>query len=107
VTDFTLKSHLLEDYCQFGDGYGWTLSLITSAGSAVMISTDDYAAALTMGQPVDSSQNFYQGTSIMTRRFWGYCGTGILGEWLNLRDHYSHSSFEARELTISITGGQG
>jgi len=24
----------------------------------------------------------------MTRLSWGYCGSGNLGQWLNVRDHY-------------------
>lgn len=88
VTDFTLKSHLLEYYCQFGDGYLWNLTFIARQGNAVVVDTGDYAAALTIGQPVNSGQEFYQGESVMTRLYWGFCGAGVLGQWLNLPNRY-------------------
>jgi hypothetical protein len=92
VTDFTLRSSLLEDYCQFGDGYLWTLSVNPANGNAVVTSSghlgSSYAAALHKNVPVSSGQSFYPNLSIMAQLSWGFCGTGVLGEWLNLPDRY-------------------
>lgn len=92
VVDFTLRSHLLEDYCQSGDGYIWTLSVNPADGNGVMTASghlgSGYATALYKNMPVNSSQSFYPSFSVMAQLSWGLCGTGTLGEWLNLPDRY-------------------
>jgi hypothetical protein len=92
ITDFTLRSSLLEDYCQFGDGYVWTLTLIPANGSGVMTdagnTTSTNAGALQNGVTVNYGQSFYAGTAVMAGLDWGFCGTGVLGEWLNLPNRY-------------------
>ena len=98
VPDFTLRSNLLEDYCQFGDGYIWTLSVNPDNGNAVVVANGHvgsaYAAALQNGVAVNSEQSFYPNFSIMAQLSWGFCGTGTLGEWLNLPDRYLGVQFK-------------
>src|SRR4051812_34172565 len=71
IIDFTLRSHLLEDYCQSGDGYTWNLSVRPGSGNAVM--TEDghlgssYASALHIQMPVNSSGNFFTGVAVMAQ----------------------------------------
>jgi hypothetical protein len=92
VADVTLRSSLLEDYCQSGDGYLWTLSANSANGNSVVTESGrfgaGYAAALHNGIPVNSHQSFYPGLSILAQLSWGFCGTGVMGEWLNLPDRY-------------------
>lgn len=92
ITDFTIRSGLLQDYCQFGDGYVWSLTVTSAAGSAVetaggRIGNND-ASALAQGMPVNSAQSFYPGTSTMAELSWGNCGIGTLGQWLNIPNRY-------------------
>ena len=92
TTDFTLRSSLLQDYCQFGDGYVWSLTVTPATGSAVetaagRIGNND-ALDLAQGMPVNSGQSFYPGTSIMAELSWGSCGVGTLGQWLNVPNRY-------------------
>jgi len=98
VTDFTLHSKLVQGYCQWGDEYDWTLTVTPADGNAVMIDTghvgSDYASALLSGVVVDSSQSFYSGESVMAGLYWGACGTGTLGEWLNLPARYLGLQFQ-------------
>ncbi len=98
VTDFTMRSNLLEDYCQSGDGYIWTLSVNPANGNAVVVANGHvgsaYAAALQNGVAVNSGQSFYPSFSIMAQLSWGFCGTGTLGEWVNLPDRYLGVQFK-------------
>lgn len=92
ITDFTLRSALLQDYCQFGDGYVWSLTVAPATGSAVETAAgrigNNVAAGLAQGVPVNSGQSFYPGTSIMAELAWGSCGVGTLGQWLNVSNRY-------------------
>ena len=92
VPDFTLRSHLLEDYCQSGDGYIWDLSVSPANGNAVITEGGHLGFQLchrtAQNMLVDSSQSFYRGFAVMAQLSWGFCGTGTLGEWLNVPDRY-------------------
>ena len=92
ITDFTLRSALLQDYCQFGDGYVWSLTVTPATGSAVETAAghigNNDASALAQGVPVNSGQSFYPGTSIMAELSWGDCGIVTLGQWLNIPNRY-------------------
>ena len=48
----------------------------------------DYAIALQGNMPVSSSQSFYPSSSVLAQLSWGLCGTGTLGEWLDIPDRY-------------------
>jgi hypothetical protein len=92
VVDFALRSHLLEDHCQSGDGYIWTLNVSPANGNAVVTASShlasSYASALHRDMPVNSSQSFYPSSSVLAQLSWGLCGTGTMGEWLNIPDRY-------------------
>jgi len=93
VADFTLQTELVQDYCQFGDGYIWSLSVVPARGNAVVadsvtLAPAAYADALLIGQPVDSSRRFYPDDALLADLSWGSCGTGVLGGWLNLPNRY-------------------
>jgi hypothetical protein len=98
ITDFTLRSSFLQDYCQFGDGYVWTLTIIPANSAAVVTdsgnATSSDAAALQNGVTVDYGQTFYAGASVIAGLDWGFCGTGVLGEWLNLPNRYLGLQFK-------------
>jgi hypothetical protein len=98
ITGFTLRSSLLQDYCQFGDGYVWTLTIIPANGRGVVTDagnvTSSNAAALQNGVTVNHGQKFYAGASLMAGLDWGFCGTGVLGEWLNLPNRYLGLQFK-------------
>jgi hypothetical protein len=98
ITDFTLRSSLLQDYCQFGDGYVWTLTIIPVNGGGVVTDAENVtssdAAALQNGVTVNSEQKFYAGASLMAGLDWGSCGTGVFGEWLNLPNRYLGLQFK-------------
>jgi hypothetical protein len=98
ITDFTLRSHLLEDYCQFGDGYAWTLIVIPANGGGVVTDagsvTASDAAALQNGLAVNHGQRFYGGVAVMAGLDWGFCGTSVFGEWLNLPNRYLGLQFK-------------
>jgi hypothetical protein len=98
VTDFSLSSKLLQGYCQAGDEYVWNLTVTPSNGNAVVItgghSGSDYASALLIGVLVNSSQSLYPSASVMAELYWGKCGTGTLGEWLNLPARYLGFQFQ-------------
>jgi len=104
VTDFTVKSKFLQGYCQGGDEDIWSLTVIPTAGNDVVITEDQigssYAAALLYGVPVDAGQNFYPGVSLAASLYWGSCGIGVLGEWLNLPNRYLGLRFRASDGTV-------
>src|SRR5580698_11431007 len=53
ITDFTLRSALLQDYCQFGDGYVWSLTVTPADGSAAITTKgSSNASALLNGMPI-------------------------------------------------------
>jgi len=92
VTDFVLQSKLLEVYCTGGDGYSWSLSVTPAGNNAVAIDSrnisPDNAAAMQLNEAVNSTLRFNNSTTVMAGLYWGACGTGTLGEWLNLPDRY-------------------
>lgn len=104
VTDFTLKSKLLQGLCQWGDEYVWSLTVIPSGGNYVVTASDQvgsgYASALTYGVAVNASQSFDPNASVMADLNWGACGIGMLGEWLNLPNRYLGLQFQASDGTI-------
>ncbi len=103
VTDFTLKSKLLQGYCQSGDEYVWSLTAIPSGSNDVVTATDqagsEYASALQYGASVNASQSFYPNASVMADLNWGACGVGMFGEWLNLPNRYLGLQFQASDGT--------
>ena len=92
VTDFTLTSKYIEASCQSGDKYVWTLTVASASGNSVVVDPthagSSNAAALPAGVAVNSSQVFYPGLTTMAGLYWGDCGTGTLGEWLNIPTRY-------------------
>ncbi|HKD85321.1 MAG TPA: hypothetical protein VKB58_11285 [Terriglobales bacterium] len=88
IADFVLRSRLIQDYCQAGDGYIWTLSITPAQGNAVAIASGVNAAALVFGAPVGPNQSYLLSTALMTELAWGNCGSGLFGEWLNLPNRY-------------------
>lgn len=88
LPDFTLRSQTLQDYCQFGDGYAWNLTITPAPGNAVVASTGYYAAALPLGTPVGPSANFLPTTALMSELVWGNCGSGFYGQWINLPNRF-------------------
>jgi hypothetical protein len=92
IADFTLRSTFLQDYCQTGDGYIWALNVLSGNGNAV-VSEGGHAgpinaSPLKNGVLVDASQSLDPAASLMAELYWGFCGTGAAGEWLNLPDRY-------------------
>ena len=104
TADFTLQSRLLQGYCPGGDEYNWSLTL-TSAGSNAMVIdarniSSGNALPMQLGAPVNSTQRFSSGTAMMAGLYWGACGIGTLGEWLNLPDRYSGFEFRSPDGAI-------
>lgn len=101
VTDFTLKSKLLQGLCQWGDEYVWSLTVIPAEGNRIVTAADqagsDYAAALQYGVLVNAGQNLYPSASVMAELTWGACGIGTSGEWLNLPNRYLGLQFQAQD----------
>jgi hypothetical protein len=52
------------------------------------------AAALQSGAPVNSSRGVSHDLATMASLYWGECGTGTTGEWLNLPDRYLGFQFK-------------
>lgn len=88
VPDFTVRSQLLQDYCQFGDGYAWNLSITPGRGNAVVVNANEFVMALPGGARIDSNRSFSADSALLTGLAWGRCGSGISGEWLNLPNRY-------------------
>jgi len=88
VTDFVLRSHLLQDYCLGGDGYTWNLSVTPAAGAAVVVANGSYAAGLLYGMHVDGDQNWSPSSALLSQLEWGPCGYGLYGQWSNLPNRY-------------------
>lgn len=92
--ELTLRSRMLQDYCQTGDGYTWTLAVVSAAGADVEISSGNDAASLVQGSPIDSPQNFSSDPARLAELDWGYCGRGRFGQWLNQPNRYLGLAFE-------------
>jgi len=103
VIDFTVQSKFIQAYCQSGDEFIWSLTVTPAGGNSVVTALDqagsDYASALQYGVLVNSGQSFYPGSSLMGELFWGSCGIGTLGEWLNLPARYLGVQFRAADGT--------
>jgi hypothetical protein len=103
TADFTLRSTFLQDYCQTGDGYVWVLNVLSGDGNAVVAGAGHAgaidASALKTGVVVDANQNLEQAASLMAELYWGVCGTGAAGEWLNLPDRYLGLRFRGADGT--------
>ncbi len=96
IPDFTLRSHLLQDYCQLGDGYVWNLSITPASGNAVVAANGNDASALLQEAPVDADQPFLFGRARLAELDWGTCGQGQYGQWLNLPHRYLGLEFRLR-----------
>ncbi len=98
VTNFTPDSKLLQGWCQSGEEDEWTVSISPASGNAIVITPGragaSYASALLHGVPVNSAQSFYASASTMAEIYWGACGSGTLGSWLNLPGRYLGLQFQ-------------
>lgn len=98
VTDFVLQSKVLQSYCQFGDGYSWTVTANPAqSGNGVVAFGSPFGwfdSALPIGVQVGPNQSFYQGFAAMSEFEWGYCGTAAYGQWLNVPDRYLALQFQ-------------
>ncbi len=88
IADITLRSHLLQNYCQFGDGYEWNLAVTPAAGDGAVLENGGDAAALVQGSSIDLAQVFTSGTARMAELDWGNCSRGSYGQWLNIPNRY-------------------
>ncbi len=98
VADFTLTSKLLQAYCTSGDEFIWTLTVAPAKKNAVVAPAQQTgpisASALLIGVPVNNTQSFASGGSLLAELYWGSCGIGTLGQWLNLPDRYLGLQFQ-------------
>ncbi len=98
VADFTLTSKLLQAYCTSGDEFVWTLTVAPANKNAVVAPAQQTgpmsASALLIGVPVNNTQSFSTGGSLLAELYWGSCGIGALGQWLNLPDRYLGLQFQ-------------
>jgi hypothetical protein len=102
--DFTITSKLLQAYCLGSDSYVWTVTAAPSAGDAVMSDTRQassaVAAALLTGLQIGASQSFVTSPALMAEMYWGRCGVGVAGEWLNLPNRYLGLKFRSSDHTL-------
>jgi hypothetical protein len=101
VTDFTLRSKLLQGYCTSGDEFVWSLDVTPVEGNGIVVPSgragSNYASALLGNVPVSTGQSFYFDSSVMAELYWGDCGSGMLGQWLNLPDRYLGLQFQGSD----------
>jgi hypothetical protein len=104
IADFTVKSKLIQAYCQLGDEYVWSLSVIPATWSGVVVAPgntwSDYASALRIGALIGSHQSFYPSSSIMAEVYWGTCSSGSAGQWLNQHGRYLGFQFQGTDNVI-------
>ncbi len=104
ITDFTLRATLLQGLCQTGDEYSWYLDVAPATGNAVVTPLAQigsaYAAALLNGVSVHDGQTFNSNSAVMAQLYWGACGSGSAGMWLNLPDRYLGLQFRAPDNSI-------
>lgn len=104
TVDFTITSKFLQAYCVGGDAFIWSVSVQPSAGNAVVSTTQQasstLAAALVTGVRIGSSQSFATSSSLMAELYWGRCGFGTAGEWLNLPNRYLGLKFYMADHTV-------
>ena len=93
IADFTLRSSVGMVWCQNGDGGYWKLTVQSSQGNGV-VASDQNAAALASGVPVDVRQSFTGGTNLMAYFAFGYCGSFGRGSWYNVSDRYLGLEFQ-------------
>lgn len=102
--DFTITSKFLQAYCPAGDAFIWSLSVQPSAGDAVVSdaqqASSTLAAALRTGVKVGTNQSYATAPSLMAEMYWGGCGLGTLGEWLNLPNRYLGLKFYSADHTL-------
>jgi len=101
VADFSITSKLMQAYCQAGDQYIWSLTVAPAARDGVAVDSSQagnpLASALVIGVRVGSNPSFASTQSLMAEMFWGSCGTGSTGEWLNLPNRYLGLQFYAAD----------
>lgn len=99
VIDFVLQSKLIEFYCQAGDGFLWAVAAnpAQSSNGAMAFGSPFgwFDSALPIGVQVGSNQAFHQGLAAMSEFEWGYCGTTVDGQWLNVPDRYLGLQFQS------------
>jgi len=94
ITDFTLSSHLLQVYCQAGDGIVWYAAAQPGQSNGSIVAIGQNPLALKSGVPIGPSQIYYSGWQLMTEYAYGSCGKFVLGNWLNLLDRYLGFEFQ-------------
>jgi hypothetical protein len=96
TTDFILLSHLLQVYCEFGDGIVWYVAVQPSQASGSILSVGQNPVPLKSGAAIDSRQSYYSGSELMTEFAYGSCGNLVLGTWLNVPDRYLGFAFQTQ-----------
>jgi hypothetical protein len=101
IIDFTLRSSFREGLCQWGDQYSWALAVVPANDAWVVTSAGHigpaYASALSAGVAVDNGQTYVGGFAVMADLYWGACGFGHDGPWLNAPDRYLGLQFRAAD----------
>ena len=104
VVDFTLRSKLLQSYCQAGDEYIWSATVSPAQADGVVVSPgnvwSDEAAPLPAGAAVGSAQRFDFNYSVLAGLYWGMCNAGVDGQWLNLPTRYLGLRFQGPDHEI-------
>ncbi len=104
VVDFTLRSKLLQSYCQSGDEYIWSATVSPAQADGVVVSPgnvwSDEAAPLPAGAAVGSAQRFDFNYSVLAGLYWGMCDAGVDGQWLNLPARYLGLRFQGPDHEI-------
>jgi hypothetical protein len=104
ITDFTLRSPFLQGLCESGDEFSWYLDIVPANGSGVATPLAQigsvYAAALPYGASVDDRLIFISSSAVMAELYWGACGSGSAGLWLNVPDRYLGLQFRAPDNSI-------
>jgi hypothetical protein len=93
TTDFTLLSHLLQVYCQSGEGIVWYVA-VQNPGNEGVVAVGQNPVALKRGAPIDSGQIYYGGSALLIEFAYGDCGNFLLGNWLSLPDRYLGFEFQ-------------
>jgi hypothetical protein len=96
TTDFVLQSHLLQVYCQFGDGIVWYVAVQPGQSNGRVLSVGQNPLPLKIGAFVGSSQLYYSGSELMTEFAHGNCGNLVAGNWLNLPDRFLGLEFQTQ-----------
>jgi hypothetical protein len=98
VIDFVLQSKLLQSYCQSGDGYSWSVTANPAQASNGVVAFASPFGWFDTASPIEvqvgSNQTFYPGFAAMSEFDWGYCGTVVYGQWLNVPDRFLALEFQ-------------